>query len=117
MTFIPPPIVAIVFRKELIELNITASKPVKPENIVALEPKYGCEYVLNNLPIQNSKFSFVLYPNSPANGIIVGLHRSSAQFAFIFLTSNIVLIPYINTNIIIIISIKKNKALLNDHSN
>ena len=51
-----------------------------------------------------------------ANGIIIGLHRSSAQLFLMFLILNILLTPNINTNANIIINISRNNALLNDHN-
>jgi len=89
---------------------------VKSEKIVLIEPKNGIECVLKILPIQNSKFSLVLCPNTEAKGIIIGLHRSFAQLFLIFLILNTLLIPKIVTKITIITKIIKNRALFNDHN-
>ena len=112
----PPPSDATVVRSELIESNTIVSRAVNCENIVPIEPKNGIEKLLNVFPIQNSKFSFVLYPNILANGINIGLHLSLPQFFLILSISAYFLMTNIDTNPIIIINSTISHALLASHN-
>jgi hypothetical protein len=81
-----------------------------------MDPRKGNEKLLKIFCKQNSKFSFVLYPNNPANGIINGLQRCFDQS---FVTSVIcdaadraviAATPIITSNII------NNNAFEKDHN-